>query len=74
MRILWRAIVEVVREGPRLYAEACDRSILRYHAPFDLEGDGTGPAVCLPCKTDWPCDEFITTDRRIDDWINRGAA
>lgn len=35
------------------------------HAPFDLAGDGTGPAVCRLCKVSWPCDDWIRFDSQL---------
>ena len=63
----------IVREMPSFYADRIDRWRLRQHSPFDASGDGTGPAICLLCKKDWPCDQFIDVDRRIDQRINGGA-
>ena len=37
------------------------------HAPFDLAGDGSGPAVCRHCKTSWPCKRYVSLDAQLDE-------
>lgn len=69
-----RMFVQVVRELPGFIAERVDAWLLSQHGPFDVAGDGPGPAICLLCKSSWPCDEFITVDRRIDRRINDDGA
>lgn len=50
----------------RPLANGIDRWLLRQHRPFDVHGDGTGPAVCWICQTDWPCPALSAVVARID--------
>lgn len=58
---LFAEVVALIRQVP----ESVTRWAMKQHAPFDVAGDGTGPAVCPRCKVDWPCDEFMRLDRSL---------
>lgn len=59
------AVFDEINAMPRRLAAAMSRWARDQHAPFDLAGDGTGPAMCRCCKAPWPCDEYVRLDARL---------
>jgi short subunit dehydrogenase-like uncharacterized protein len=60
-RQLWQLLTTL----PALLLDAIDRYVQRQHGPYDLYGDGL-VAVCRLCGVDWPCDEFVDAQARMD--------
>lgn len=60
-----RGVHSLSREMGQAVASSMWGFVLALHRPVDVAGDGSGPAICPICKTEWPCDATVrATDER----------
>lgn len=63
-------LLALIRAIPTWLRDSLWDLAYRPHTPYDVAGDGTGPAWCLHCDRAWPCREASALIEQRDRWAS----